>query len=165
MTIDSPSIIQDMVFTRKPQSQRLGLLSCNWRGAIVNGSVEYRSHGEDMPRKPVYRRLTGNPFGKGKEVSCFPCPPARMGSGETRDTAPRDASLAGFGVESRDGLHSSDMTKPPTNRVRGFSIRLYLFALFGGGTSRTLVTSGHRLIPSGRHYYTIGRITATTVVS
>ena len=66
-------------------------------GAAVNGSVEYRSLGEDMPRKPVYRRLTGNPFGKGKEASCFPCPPARIGSGKTRDTGQGTRPLRGSG--------------------------------------------------------------------
>lgn len=39
-------------------------------------------------------------------------PSGEDGSGWNPRYGSRDASLAGFGVESRDGLHRADMTKP-----------------------------------------------------
>lgn len=37
----------------KMRSKLNWAFACNRRGAVVNGSVEYRILGEDMPRKPV----------------------------------------------------------------------------------------------------------------
>lgn len=97
---------------------------CNRRGAVANGSVEYRSLGEDMPRKPVCKRLTGHPLGKGKEAPAFPA----LRRGRVR-AAPaygsRDASLAGFGVESRGqitGMISNiyGHGKAPDHKAEGF---------------------------------------------